>query len=146
MSSSFRETTLDLANDKSFPTDAKLIWYLKDGKECMDLVRCKKSVDLFDMYLDKYGPGSVQKIDFGLDLYDQNYGDTNHLQRRRKKMSKGFDVEVEMNPDDINRLLKRYKKIKKKYQKSSLFALQTMDGTEKIISSMIKESEDDPIT
>ena len=62
-----------------------------------------------------------------------------------KKMSKGFDVEVEMNPDDINRLLKRYKKLKK-YQKSSLFALQTMDGTEKIISSMIKESEDDPIT
>jgi|TARA_Y100000996_G_C22242509_1_gene528295 hypothetical protein len=60
-------------------------------------------------------------------------------------MSKGFDVEVEMNPDDINRLLKRYKKLKK-YQKSSLFALQTMDGTEKIISSMIKESEDDPIT
>ena len=62
-----------------------------------------------------------------------------------KKMSKGFDVEVEMNPDDINRLLKRYKKLKK-YQKSSLFALQTMDGSEKIISSMIKESEDDPIT
>ena len=60
-------------------------------------------------------------------------------------MSKGFDVEVEMNPDDINRLLKRYKKLKK-YQKSSLFALQTMDGTEKIISSMIKESEDEPIT
>ncbi len=60
-------------------------------------------------------------------------------------MSKGFDVEVEMNPDDINRLLKRYKKLKK-YQKSSLFALQTMDGSEKIISSMIKESEDDPIT
>lgn len=60
-------------------------------------------------------------------------------------MSKGFDVEVEMNPDDINRLLKRYKKLKK-YQKSSLFALQTMDGTEKIISSMIKESKDDPIT
>ena len=65
--------------------------------------------------------------------------------KEEKKMSKGFDVEVEMNPDDINRLLKRYKKLKK-YQKSSLFALQTMDGTEKIISSMIKESEDDPIT
>ena len=62
-----------------------------------------------------------------------------------KKMSKGFDVEVEMNPDDINRLLKKYKKLKK-YQKSSLFALRTMDGSEKIISSMIKESEDDPIT
>jgi len=65
--------------------------------------------------------------------------------KEEKKMSKGFDVEVEMNPDDINRLLKRYKKLKK-YQKSSLFALQTMDGSEKIISSMIKESEDDPIT
>ena len=48
-------------------------------------------------------------------------------------MSKGFDVEVEMNPDDINRLLKRYKKLKK-YQKSSLFALQTMDGTERSLA------------
>ena len=59
------KTTIELANDKSYPTDAKLIWYVDDGTEYVDLTRCKKSVDLFDMYYDKYGPGSVRKIDFG---------------------------------------------------------------------------------
>jgi len=59
------KTDLNIANDKSFPNDAKLIWYIDNGTEYVDLVRCKKRVDLFDMYYDKYGPGAVQKIDFG---------------------------------------------------------------------------------
>jgi DNA integrity scanning protein DisA with diadenylate cyclase activity len=63
-------------------------------------------------------------------------------------MSKGFsdfDVEFDVKKEDIDRLLKKYKKLKK-YQKSSLFALKTMDGTEEIISKLIQEAEDDPIT
>ncbi len=59
------KTTLEAANDKSFPTDARLIWYVVDGIEHIDLVRCSKVVKLFDMYYDKYGKGAVQKIDFG---------------------------------------------------------------------------------
>ena len=59
------KTTLEAANDKSFPTDARLIWYVVDGVEHIDLVRCSKVVRLFDMYYDKYGKGAVQKIDFG---------------------------------------------------------------------------------
>jgi len=59
-------------------------------------------------------------------------------------MSEGFEVEVEMPRGDIDRLLKKYKKLKK-YQKSSLFAVKTMDGTENIISKMIQEVEDDPL-
>ena len=59
-------------------------------------------------------------------------------------MSEGFEVEIEMPKSDINRLLKRYKKLKK-YQKSSLFAVKIMDGTENIISEMIKEVEDNPL-
>ncbi len=59
-------------------------------------------------------------------------------------MSEGFEVEVEMTKSDIDRLIKKYKKIKK-YQKSSLFAVKTMDGTENIISEMIKEVEDNPL-
>ena len=59
------KTTLEAANDKSLPNDARLIWYVEDGVEYIDLTRCKKTVQLFDMYYDKYGPGAVKKIDFG---------------------------------------------------------------------------------
>mgnify|MGYP001167668777 FL=1 len=59
------KTTLEQANDKSLPNDARLIWYVVDGKEYIDLVRCRKTAELFDMYYDKYGPGAVKKIDFG---------------------------------------------------------------------------------
>ena len=56
-------------------------------------------------------------------------------------MSKGFDVEFEVPEDQINILLKQYKKIKK-YQKSSLFAVKTMDGTEEVVSKMIDEAHE----
>ena len=58
-------TTLEAANDKSFPTDARLIWYIVGNQKFIDLVRCTKVSKLFDMYYDKYGKGAVQKIDFG---------------------------------------------------------------------------------
>ena len=58
-------TTLEAANDKSFPTDARLIWYIVGNQKFIDLVRCTKVSKLFDMYYDKYGKGAVQRIDFG---------------------------------------------------------------------------------
>ena len=58
-------STLEAANDKSLPNDARLIYYIVDGVQHIDLTRCKKTVQLFDMYYDKYGPGAVQKIEFG---------------------------------------------------------------------------------
>jgi hypothetical protein len=61
-----------------------------------------------------------------------------------KKMSEGFvdNVEFELPQEDIKKLLKSYKKIKK-YQKSSLFAIKTMDGTENIVSKMIQEASEE---
>lgn len=59
------DTQLETTKDKSFPTDARLVRYKKDGKICIDLTRGRKVVDIFDFYYDKYGPGSVQGIDFG---------------------------------------------------------------------------------
>jgi hypothetical protein len=64
-----QDTKLDKVKDPSFPNDAYLIWYNFDGSQKMDLVRGSR-VRIFDMYYDKYGPGSVQKIDWG-------YGRTN---------------------------------------------------------------------
>ena len=59
------KTTLEAANDKTLPNDARLVWYIVDGVEHIDLTRCRKTVELFDMYYDKYGKGAVQRIDFG---------------------------------------------------------------------------------
>ena len=63
------KTSLERAKDTSFPNDAYLIWYVVDEKQHIDLVRGTR-VRIFDMYYDKYGPGAIQKIDFG-------YGRTN---------------------------------------------------------------------
>jgi adenosine deaminase len=59
-------------------------------------------------------------------------------------MSNGFDINFEgldMNPDEVQDLLRKYKKIKK-YQKSNLFAIKTMDGTEDVVSKMIEEARE----
>ena len=63
------KTTVAKAKDSSLPNDAYLIWYNLDGKTHIDLTRGTR-VRIFDMYYDKYGPGVVEKIDFG-------YGRTN---------------------------------------------------------------------
>lgn len=59
-------------------------------------------------------------------------------------MSNGFDINfegIDINPDHVQDLLKKYKKIKK-YQRSNLFAIKTMDGTEEIVSKMIEEASE----
>lgn len=59
-------------------------------------------------------------------------------------MSNGFDIKfegVDMDSDQVQALLKQYKKIKK-YQKSNLFAVKTIDGTEDYVSELIKEGEE----
>jgi len=59
-------------------------------------------------------------------------------------MGKGFDINFEgldMSQESVQELVKKYKKIKK-YQKSSLFAVKTMDGTEEIVSRMVEEARE----
>ena len=59
------KTTIEKSKDASFPNDAYLIWYVVNGETYIDLTRSGKKSDLFDFYYDMYGPGAVQKIDFG---------------------------------------------------------------------------------
>lgn len=59
-------------------------------------------------------------------------------------MADGFDVSfkgIDMNPDQVQELLKKYKKVKK-YQRSNLFTIKTLDGTEEIISKMVEEAKE----
>ncbi len=62
-------------------------------------------------------------------------------------MTKGFGkddvkVEFEIPQEQIDVLLKKYKKLKK-YQKSNLFQVMTMDGTESVVSKMIEEAKEE---
>ena len=49
-----------------------------------------------------------------------------------------------MPKEDIDKLLKEYKRLKK-YQKSSFYAIKSIDGTENVISKMIEEVNNDPV-
>jgi len=57
---------------------------------------------------------------------------------------KGFDVKfegIDMDPDQVQAILKKYKKVKK-YQRSTIFEVKTLDGTEDYVSELIKEGEE----
>ena len=60
-------------------------------------------------------------------------------------MSTGFNnPNVVIYKDEVQDLIKKYKKIKK-YMKSPLYEIKNMDGTETLVSSLIKEYEEDPV-
>ena len=67
-------TTLEKADDKSFPSDAYLVWYNVEGNETLDVTRSAKKSNIFDMYYDKYkkdlkrieyGPGTINPTQWG---------------------------------------------------------------------------------
>jgi hypothetical protein len=69
-------------------------------------------------------------------------------------MKQGFNLTVDqkklgkagvlVDTDELDKLMKKYKNIKK-YMKSSLYQVKKMDGTEEIVSNLLKENEQDPI-
>jgi hypothetical protein len=60
-------------------------------------------------------------------------------------MSAGFSeekIEVSIDKDKLQEVLKVYKRIKR-YQRSSLFEIKTMDGTETLVNNLLKELDED---
>jgi hypothetical protein len=56
-------------------------------------------------------------------------------------MKKGFDnsdVKGFLNLDEVNKITKEYKKIKK-YMKTSYYQLQMLNGTEKIVNGLMNK-------
>jgi len=49
-------------------------------------------------------------------------------------------MNVDVDPDELKNLKKRYKKLKK-YMRSSLYQVKVMDGNEEIITNLLKEDE-----
>ena len=52
-------------SDKSLPSDAYIVTYKIDDAVRNDLVRCHAKVNIFDMYYDKFGVGSIVSIEYG---------------------------------------------------------------------------------
>ena len=59
------KTTQEKANDRKLPSDAFNVTYVVKGETLLDVTRSGKMVNVFDMYCDRYGKGSVQRIDYG---------------------------------------------------------------------------------
>lgn len=62
-------------------------------------------------------------------------------------MSTGFskeNIEVSINKKELNKILKDYKKIKK-YMKSPLYTIKKIDGTEEIVTELLKELKENPM-
>ena len=59
------KTTHEKANDRKLPSDAFNVTYVVEGETRLDVTRSSKMVNVFDMYYDRYGKGSVQRIDYG---------------------------------------------------------------------------------
>lgn len=65
-------------------------------------------------------------------------------------MSSGFGAEklkngkavVVINDDEVNKILKEYKKIKK-YMRSSLYKVKSLDGTEDVVKNLLDQYGDD---
>lgn len=54
------------------------------------------------------------------------------------------NIKANINFDEFQNIRKQYKKIKK-YMKSSLYEIKKLDGTEKLVTNLLKENEQDAI-
>lgn len=60
----YEKATEFQVKDTNIPSDAYIVVYRVNNETHTDLCRGTR-VRIFDLYYDKFGPGSVQKIDFG---------------------------------------------------------------------------------
>jgi hypothetical protein len=59
-------------------------------------------------------------------------------------MNLGFNKpKVVLNTDELNKIIRKYKKVKK-YMKSPIYNIKTMDGNESYVSGLINEAKEDP--
>ena len=79
------KTTKEKADDRQLPTDAFNVFYTVDGKEHLDVTRSEKMVNVFDLYYDRYGKGTVQKITYGHGTIRPNLWGARATPPKRKK-------------------------------------------------------------
>ena len=77
-------TTLEKADDKSFPSDAYLVWYNVEGNETLDVTRSAKKSNIFDMYYDKYKK-DLKRIDYGPGTINPTQWGYNKPEKKRRR-------------------------------------------------------------
>ena len=77
-------TTLEKANDKSFPSDGYLVWYNIEGKELLDVTRSGKMSNAFDMYYDKYGK-ELKRIEWGFGTINPSQWGYKASEKKKKR-------------------------------------------------------------
>ena len=85
------KTTFEKAEDRHLPTDAFNVTYLIDGKEHLDVTRSEKMANIFDMYYDKYGAGSIKSIDYGCGTIRPNLWNVKPPERKKRKRRPRID-------------------------------------------------------
>ena len=81
------KTTQEKANDRKLPSDAFNVTYIVEGETRLDVTRSGKMVNVFDMYYDRYGKGSVQKIDYGYGTVNPSQYGYKVPEKKRKRKS-----------------------------------------------------------
>ena len=81
------KTTHEKANDRKLPSDAFNVTYIVEGETRLDVTRSGKMVNVFDMYYDRYGKGSVQKIDYGHGTVNPSQWGYKVPEKKRKRKS-----------------------------------------------------------
>lgn len=75
--------TEEQIKDKNMPTDARIVKYQYEGKVFTDICRSGKQVNIFDLYYDQFGKGSLLSITFGYGTVNpRNWG---YVQQNNKK-------------------------------------------------------------
>mgnify|MGYP001378861503 CR=1 FL=1 len=79
------KTTSEKSQDRQLPTDAFIVKYKYEGNLCIDVTRSEKMANIFDMYYDRYGKDSLQKIDYGHGTIRPNLWGVRATPPKRKK-------------------------------------------------------------
>tara|TARA_B100001996_G_C18537925_1_gene545724 strand:- start:472 stop:816 length:345 start_codon:yes stop_codon:yes gene_type:complete len=83
-----KDTTLEKADDKTFPTDAYHVWYNVKGNELLDVTRSAKQSNIFDMYYDTY-KGDLKRIEYGKGTVSPSMWGYKQPEKEKKKRRKG---------------------------------------------------------
>ena len=85
------KTTKEKAEDRKLPTDAFNVTYVVEGETRLDVTRSEKMANIFDMYYDKYGAGSLKSIDYGCGTIRPNLWNIKPPERKKRKRRPRID-------------------------------------------------------